>query len=103
MKRIRDLEVNDFPGINPGKFKEWKNLQEENAKKAKIAIPIAIILWLILVFLCLLPRIPFLPTVIVIISFILIMAYGLRTPIKIFKLQKELGITIKDVREARKK
>ena len=103
MKKIKDLEVDDFPGVNPEKFQEWKNLQEENMKRLKIVIPIGIVLWFLLVFLLTRNDVLSLPVVLVDIGIILFVVYVLIPPIKVFKLNKELGITVKNIREARKK
>jgi hypothetical protein len=97
MKKIRDLEAKDFPDVNIDKFQEWKNAQGERANKSKIDTPVAIVLFLIIVFFR-----GFLPSLIFGIGLIAILIYSLPTTIKIIKIQKELGITSKDIRKARK-
>ena len=97
MKKIRDLEAKDFPGVNIVKFQEWKNAQKERTKKSYIDTPIALVLILsIFIFK------GFLPFILFIIGVISLLAYSLPTTIKILKLQKELGITLKDIQKARK-
>ena len=97
MKKIKDLKATDFTDINKEKFQEWKEAQEERARKSKIDTPGAIILILIVVFFK-----GFLPAMIFVIGLIAILIYSLPTTINLIKLQKELGITSKDIRRARK-
>jgi len=97
MKKIRDLEAKDFPGANIDKFQEWKNAQKERTKKSYIDTPIAIVLIIsIFIFKGVLPMLLFG------IGIVSIIVYSLPTTIKILKLQKELGITSKDIKKARK-
>lgn len=78
--------------MNKEKFQEWKNAQEERTSKLKIDTPIAIILILIVVFFK-----GILPALIFSVGLIGVLIYSLPTTIKIIKLQKELGITAKDI------
>ncbi|MFC1760161.1 hypothetical protein ACFLZD_01410 [Candidatus Neomarinimicrobiota bacterium] len=97
MKKLTDLDVSDFPNVDKDKFQEWKNAQEERAKKSKIDTPGAIILILIVVFFR-----GFIPSLIFGIGLIALLIYSLPTTLKLIKIQKELGITAKDIRKARK-
>jgi hypothetical protein len=98
MKKIRDLEAKDFPDVNIDKFQEWKNAHKESVKKSYIGTPILLVLILILIIFK-----GFLPSMLFGIGFIVLVIYNVTTSIKINKLQKELGITAKDIRKARKR
>jgi hypothetical protein len=78
--------------VNKEKFQEWKNAQEERTSKSKIDTPIVIILILIVVFFK-----GILPALIFSVGLIGVLIYSLPPTIKIIKLQKELGITAKDI------
>ena len=97
MKKITELVASDFPSVDKNKFQEWKNAQEERAKKSKIDTPVAIVLILIVVFFK-----GFLPSLIFGVGLIAVLIYSLPTTFRLIKLQKELGITAKDIRHARK-
>ncbi|RLD25846.1 MAG: hypothetical protein DRI75_12730 [Bacteroidetes bacterium] len=98
MKKIRDLEAKDFPDVNIEKFQEWKNAQRERTKKSYIDTPIVLVMILsIFIF------DGFLPVILFVIGTIAVLVYSLPTTIKIIRLQKELGITAKDIRKARKR
>jgi len=98
MKKILELEATDFLNVDKDKFQEWKDAQEERAKKSKVDTPVAIILILIVVFFK-----GFLPSLIFVIGIIAICIYSLPTILKVMRIQKELGITSRDVQKARKK
>lgn len=97
MKKIRDLEAKDFPGVNIEKFHEWKNALIKHRKISDfISYPVF--------FLFIITAISknLIVAILLFIGFISSAAYLIPAIIKVNKLRKELGITSKDLRKALK-
>ena len=93
MKRIQDLTVNDFPGVDPQKFEEWKKLAVERLKMQSI-VPTGVIINIFVVLVILKALIPWF-----IIMFCLL-GYKIVTEKKVNPLEKELGITKEALKRA---
>jgi len=98
MKKILELEASDFPNVDKERFQEWKDAQKERAKKSKIDTPVAIVLILIVILFR-----GFLPALIFGVGVIALLIYSLPTSLKVMRIQKELGISARDVQKARRK
>lgn len=98
MKKIKDLIVTDFPNIDETKFIEWQKAQKERANLGYVIFPIMALLILQMYFVK-----GFLSVGIFFIGMIILMIFISPTTMKIKKLQKELGINNKDIRDALKK
>ena len=98
MKKIKDLEAQDFPDVNIDKFQKWKNAQTKFIKQSNIFSYVVLALLLIAgITKALLPFILFG------IGFTSLVVYVIPKFIKINKLRKEANITQKDLRKAMKK
>lgn len=98
MKKIKDLEAQDFPDVNIDKFQKWKKAQTKFIKQSNILgfVVIALMLYAVLVR-------EILPNIVFGIGLLSSVAYMLPKFIKINKLRKEANITQKDLRRAMKK
>ena len=99
MKKILDLEVQDFPDVDPGKFQAWKDAQVNNLKKNNIAGMIMFAGLLIL----LLFRDQFLPAMIFGVSMVIGIIIIVPPYRKVRMAQKEAGLTRTEILKARKK
>ena len=99
MKKILDLEANDFPNVDPGKFQEWKDAQVKFKKRSDIAgaIMFAGILILLLFREQFLPAMAFGVTIIVGIIIMIPPYREVRTA------QKDAGLARMEILKARKK
>jgi len=93
MKKFKDLTASDFPRVDELKFQEWKNAFESANKNSIIILAIVVILNIILIIVWgtfIFPGI----------LLLILMAYLINR--KQSRLRKQLGITHKDIRKARR-
>ena len=98
MKKIKDLEAEDFPNVDTGKFQEWKNAQNKFRIQSNY---VSLIGWAGLLQL-LIFREQLLSAMIFGISLIVVIAVSIPGYRKVNKIRKESGMTSKDIRKAKR-
>ena len=95
MKKFSELVAEDFPGVNPKRFEEWKQAKIEAGRNHGIALGVLAVL--VLIFTFVIGVSGFIPAILII---VLIAVSGSVVNEKANRLSKELGITNDMIKKA---